>query len=65
MIGVEDSAVQPIRGQTILVEAPKVKECVIDMAGLSPHSHLSTYINATIKENTYHTSFPVQMAPSL
>jgi D-amino-acid oxidase len=33
MIGVEDSAVYPARGQTVLVKAPEVSRCVMHVEG--------------------------------
>lgn len=33
LLGVEDLNVFPIRGQTVIVNAPHVKECVSELAG--------------------------------
>jgi len=44
LLGVQDSAVQPIRGQTIIVNAPHVKECKSDSGAYDKEPGETTYI---------------------
>jgi hypothetical protein len=71
LLGVEDLNVYPIRGQTTIVYAPQVKECVSDMTCARRHDrHLREGSTDSVSQHTIrslakrHTSSRDQMVRS-
>ncbi|KAI0285369.1 nucleotide-binding domain-containing protein [Russula aff. rugulosa BPL654] len=77
LFGVEDTKVYPIRGQTIIVYSPNIKECISVVRGGTTKSEKSTYfiprastpgmvlIGGTFEPNNWDTSISIPTADGI